>query len=78
VANPLEDLWENIRWAQGDIKDAGFSPNLVAIGSADARGLDLTRTGGSAPGDGPFLLPPSPRETGITRSGGCASSWRVS
>jgi hypothetical protein len=57
------DLLENIRKAQTVIQAAGFDPSLVLISPDDAEDLDLNRT---LSGDGPFLLPPSPRDTGAS------------
>ncbi len=44
------------------VQDAGFSPNLVIIGSSDAVALDLLR----AVPTGNYLLDPLPRQNGAT------------
>jgi hypothetical protein len=51
-----------IRVGQQVVQDAGLSPDLVILGSADALALDLLRSAV----DGQYLLDPSPRANGAS------------
>jgi hypothetical protein len=57
------DLFEQLRKAVTVIQGEGFNPTLAAVSPTDAETLDLSRSGGSTTGDGPFILSPAPRGT---------------
>jgi hypothetical protein len=56
-----DDLFEQLRKGVSGVQANGFTPDLAIVSAADAEELDLSRSGGSTPTDGPFILSPAPR-----------------